>query len=379
LAEVLLENGTDSLTPADRNNKLQTILGNGKHLMELINGILDLSKIEAGKMSVERLAVSPADILNEVLALLRIRADEKNLALAAFFESPFPETIRTDPTRLRQILINLVGNAIKFTGSGSVTATARIVAVGAGKATLQIDVADTGIGMTDESMSKLFEPFTQADPSCTRNYGGTGLGLAISRRLARILEGDITARSIPGKGSVFRLEIAAGDASGLALTESSQRQHQQGEPAPQIEHQPLAEGPLRGLRILIAEDGADNRLLVGFLLRKAGADIAFAENGRLAIQDAQSALHDGLPFDVILMDMQMPVVDGYTATRALRASGYALPIIALTAHAMSEDRQRCLDAGCDDYATKPIKRPELLAILRRYLPQDGLDRIQRFG
>lgn len=395
-AELLQDEDGTEVSPSDRNNKLRTIRRNGQYLMELINDILDLSKIEAGKFEVERLDVSPVRILNDVVALLQGRADARNLTLSVVFEGLFPAAIRTDPTRLRQILINLVGNAIKFTESGSVTVTARLVATDPSHARLQLDVADTGIGMTPGQMEKLFEPFTQADASNSRNYGGTGLGLAISRRLARLLDGDITVSSTPNEGSVFRLEIAVGAARGLAssdppaavacplkresppvlsragslpsaaVTPDRQAEQPKLNSEPPTAPQSVPPGKLAGLRILIAEDGPDNRELVGFVLRKAGAEIAFAENGRIAVDCAQGAERDGNPFDVILMDMQMPVLDGYAATRELRAAGYSLPIIALTAHAMSEDRHRCLDAGCDDYTTKPINKAELLALLARH-------------
>jgi len=385
-AELLQDDDRDALSPAERNNRLLTIRRNGQYLMELINDILDLSKIEAGKIEIERLDVSPARIVNDVVSLLQVRADAKHLTLSVVFEGVFPATIHTDPTRLRQILINLVGNAIKFTEAGSVTVTSRLVAGDSTNARLQLDVADTGIGMTAGQMGKLFEPFTQADASNSRNYGGTGLGLAISRRLARMLDGDITVSSTPDKGSIFRLDIAAGAAGSLAAvdpleglncpllrdassaTVRDDRNAQSPAPIPEM---PAAvptpsAGKLAGLRVLIAEDGPDNRELVGFVLRKAGAEVGFAENGRIAVESAQSAELAGHPFDIILMDMQMPVLDGYAATRELRAAGYHLPILALTAHAMADDRQRCLDAGCDDYTTKPINRVELLSLIARH-------------
>ncbi len=390
-AEVLQED--DELSPDDRNSKLQTIRRNGRHLLELINGILDLSKIEAGKMEVEWLAVSPARILNDVVSLLQVRADDKNLTLSVAFEGLFPATVRTDPTRLRQILINLVGNALKFTASGSVTVTARLVA-GPVLAKLQFDVADTGIGLTAEQMARLFEPFSQADASCSRNYGGSGLGLAISRKLARMLGGDIVISSAPGQGSVFRLEVSAGDSAAVVPIDAAEtficllnREYRETAPVagvsstmkrpperlegetktePQKKPESSPAESLEGLRILLAEDGPDNRQLVGFVLRKAGAEVAFAENGRIAVQSAQAADRAGRPFDIILMDMQMPVLDGYAATRELRSVGYILPIIALTANAMSDDRKKCVDAGCDDYATKPINRPALLSIVARH-------------
>ncbi len=372
--DVLLDD-SENLTSSGRIKKLQTIRRNGQHLVELINDILDLSKIESGKMTVEQLPVSPARILYDVVGLLQERAEAKNLALSAVLEGPFPATICTDPTRLRQILINLVGNAIKFTQAGSVTITARIVTSDSVSSKLQVDVADTGIGMTNEQLARLFEPFTQADASCSRTYGGTGLGLAISRRLARMLGGDISVTSAAGLGSLFQVEIAGGGAIGSAVNageavapaaeidtaeESKCLKTLDGAAA---EAQPVPVRQLAGLRILLAEDGADNRLLVGFVLRKAGAEVQFAENGRIAVDCAQAAIREGTPFDIILMDMQMPVLDGYSATRELRAAKYSLPVIALTAHAMSEDRQKCLDAGCDEYATKPINRSQLLALI----------------
>jgi signal transduction histidine kinase/CheY-like chemotaxis protein len=393
-ADVLLEEPDSSISPADRRHRLQTIHRNGEHLLGLINGLLDLSKIESGKMEMERLAISPARILNDAVALLQVRAEAGNLALAIAFDGPFPETIQSDPTRLKQILLNLVGNAVKFTESGSVTVTARLVTAGKDQARLQIDVADTGIGITAEQIARLFEPFTQADASCSRTYGGTGLGLAISRRLARMLDGDITVSSTPGKGSVFRLEIAAGPAAALVPIDAAAmlacplsaeplddpaRVTPCSIPAEGLERvesldgdssaprQPaLPSGQLSGLRVLLAEDGPDNRLLIGHVLRKAGAEVVFAENGRLAFDFALGALRAGEPYDVIVMDMQMPVLDGYSATRELREAGYDRPIIALTAHAMADDRQRCLDAGCDDYTTKPINRPALLSIVARH-------------
>jgi signal transduction histidine kinase/CheY-like chemotaxis protein len=395
---VLLEDEADRLSPAERWSRLHTIRRNGQHLLELINDILDVSKIEAGRMEVEWLIVSPARIVNDVVTLLTVRADEKDLALSATFEGRFPATVRTDPTRLRQILINLVGNALKFTEAGSVTVAARLVNSGAASAKLQFDVADTGIGMTADQLGRIFTPFTQADASCTRNYGGTGLGLAISRRLAQMLGGDITASSTPGRGSLFRLEIAAPEAAKAAPHEAmmfpaetatgetcpgqppaeSRRSapvsdRSQSRPAEELtslttsgQQLSPAAGQLAGMRILLAEDGPDNRELVGYVLRRAGGDVVIAENGRAAVDRARAAEVSGRPFDIILMDMQMPVLDGYAATRELRAAGYAWPIVALTAHAMAGDRQRCLEAGCDDYTTKPIKRSELVALLARH-------------
>jgi signal transduction histidine kinase/CheY-like chemotaxis protein len=395
--EVLLEDDTDRLSPDERWSRLCTIRRNGQHLLELINDILDLSKIEAGKMEVERLVVSPARIVNDVVTLLTVRADDKDLALSAVFEGRFPATVRTDPTRLRQILINLVGNALKFTQAGSVTVTARLVKNAAGDAKLQFDVADTGIGMTADQIGRIFTPFTQADASCTRNYGGTGMGLAISRRLAQLLDGDITVRSVPGEGSLFRLEIAAPGTSeaepagavatsnrpwapahaarwpsAAALSPPRSRElldAPTGETSAAtraVQLRDAATAELSDLRILLAEDGPDNRQLVGHVLRKAGAVVALAENGREAVRSAREAEAAGRPFDVILMDMQMPLLDGYAATRELRAAGYSFPIIALTAHAMADDRRKCLEAGCDDYATKPVKCPDLVALLARH-------------
>jgi signal transduction histidine kinase/ActR/RegA family two-component response regulator len=393
-AELLQDD--DQVTSAECNDRLETIRRNGQYLMELINDILDLSKIEAGKFEIERLNVSPARIVNDVVALLQVRADAKQLTLSAVFEGPFPATIHTDPTRLRQILINLVGNAIKFTESGTVTVTSRLLAADVENPRLSVRVADTGIGMTGEHMGKLFEPFSQADASSSRNYGGTGLGLAISRRLARLLDGEITVSSARGQGSVFCLEIAAGhpaaltDVESLAgltcpLTSAVPPPASQGQGAPRAaepadRHESQLESilksadvppdpspkPLAGLKVLIAEDGPDNRELVGFVLKKGGAEVAFAENGRIAVDIARAAEQQGRPFDLILMDMQMPVLDGYAATRELRAAGYQLPIIALTAHAMSDDRDKCLEAGCDDYTTKPINRNELVALVARH-------------
>jgi signal transduction histidine kinase len=387
-ADLLLEDQEGALSDTKRISRVETIRRNGQHLLELINGILDLSKIEAGKMAVERLHVSPARIVNDVVSLLQVRAEAKGLALSAAFEGLLPATIQTDPTRLRQILINLVGNAIKFTDAGAVRVTARLVTADRQPPLMEFDVADTGIGMSAAQIDGLFEPFTQADASCSRNYGGTGLGLAISRRLARLLDGDITVCSVPGSGSVFRVTIAAGPLTALAPVEATAFSSgpSTGEPAgrgaPRVEHQTVTTElttadrksqaqaipvePLAEVRILLAEDGVDNRLLIGHVLRKAGAEVAVAENGRTAVDAAQSALLEGRAFDVILMDMQMPVLDGYAAARELRGAGYALPIVALTAHAMSDDRQKCLDSGCDDYATKPINRAELVSLLARH-------------
>ncbi|HLJ09984.1 MAG TPA: response regulator, partial [Planctomycetaceae bacterium] len=294
------------------------------------------------------------------------------------------------------ILINLIGNAIKFTLSGSVTLTVRFLLHESPPPKIQFDVADTGIGMSREQIAKLFEPFTQADASSTRQFGGTGLGLAISRRLARVLQGDVTVTSSPGKGSVFRLELALEKSAALPSDGQGASPHQAaaaselteaiafpkgGRPfgeslkaearstlssLPPSANPSQAPAQLAGMRILLAEDGPDNRQLVGFVLRKAGAEVAFAENGRIAVDAALARYRAAEPFDVILMDMQMPVLDGYSATRELRSHGYGLPIIALTAHAMSDDRQKCLDAGCDDYATKPIHRAELLNLIAHH-------------
>ncbi len=342
----------------------ETIKRNGEYLLELINGILDLAKIEAGRLEVERITCSPVNVVKDVVSLMQVRADAKGLPLKVEHVGAIPETVVCDPTWLRQILTNLLGNAIKFTESGSIRLVTRFVHGSTKPACLQFDVIDTGIGMAPDQAVRLFEPFAQADVSTTRKFGGTGLGLTISKRLAELLRGDISVASEPGKGTTFSLTI------GTEVLDSS----------PVLENAPriLCDNDRdakalvvldSGLncRILLAEDGPDNQRLICFILRKAGADVALAENGQLAYASALLAHDEGRPFDVILMDMQMPIMDGYEATRALREAGYAAPIVALTANAMVGDEEKCREAGCDGYATKPIDRTKLLEIIGRTL------------
>ncbi|RIK78389.1 MAG: hypothetical protein DCC68_15340 [Planctomycetota bacterium] len=348
---------------------VQTIHRNGRHLLELINDILDLSRIEAGKLAVERVAVSPAQIVREVASLMRVKADAKGLPLEVEFRGPIPRQIQSDPTRLRQILINLVGNAIKFTQSGCIRILTRLVPDFEGVHRLRFDVVDTGVGIPSEAMEQLFEPFAQADNTTTRRFGGTGLGLAISRRLAEMLHGEILVDSTVGRGSTFSLVVDPGPCDVAACEAATEVENLP--PKPSEPHDGGATGsrhePRRiEARVLLAEDGVDNRRLISFVLRKAGVDVTLTDNGRAAVDLALAAVEEGVPFDVILMDMQMPVLDGYTAARQLRTRGYEGPIVALTAHAMTGDREKCLEAGCDDYATKPIERAKLLELIARY-------------
>ena len=344
----------------------ETIRRNGEHLLSLINDILDMSKIEAGKLDVEQIEVRPDALVGEVLSLMRVKADEKHLPLDAELMTPIPAVIQSDPVRLRQVLVNLIGNAIKFTDSGGVR-----IEVGYDQTLglLNFAVVDTGRGMTDAQVIKLFHAFEQADSTTTRQFGGTGLGLHISQRLARMLDGMITCESAFGRGSTFTLSIKAHAGEDDKMLATGPVKVIEEGPAPR----PAAPGaqtvgPLAGLRILLAEDGKDNQRLINHHLTHAGARVKVVENGRLALEelfvgrDLQGTLHAQPPFDLLLTDMQMPEMDGYTAVRLLREKGGALPIVALTAHAMKEDVQRCLAAGCDFYASKPITRQRLIEI-----------------
>ncbi|MEX1229039.1 MAG: response regulator [Planctomycetaceae bacterium] len=368
---------------------LETIKRNGLFLLEIINDILDLSKIEAGKLMIETIPCSLVSVVNDVMGLMQVRAKSRQLGLTLMYHGVVPETIHSDPTRLRQILINLLNNAIKFTSSGSVQLivaaaddqTAGQLSPGewpAGNprtdapACILFDVVDSGIGMSAEQQERLFQPFTQADTSTTRKYGGTGLGLTISRRLAQVLNGDITMKSQPGVGSTFRLQIDAGSLRGVKWIDPAVPTAATNPQAAQPLHADASTAPLAGYEVLLVEDGQDNQRLISFILKKAGAEVACAENGQLALDAVLSSASAERTFDIILMDMQMPVMDGYTATRQLREQGIATPIIALTAHAMEGDRQKCLAAGCTDYAPKPINKAELIAKIQQCVEATGV-------
>jgi signal transduction histidine kinase/CheY-like chemotaxis protein/HPt (histidine-containing phosphotransfer) domain-containing protein len=357
-ADLLLEPRLDA---SDRLNYVQVIRRNSAHLLSIINDILDISKIEAGKMTTERIPCSPAQILVEVASLMRVRATEKKLAFEIEYATPIPKTIQTDPTRLRQILMNLTGNAIKFTQVGSVTIIARCHDPLMPIPRISFEIADTGIGLTREQQGKLFEPFQQADSSTTRRFGGTGLGLVICRRLATLLHGENTIESLSGRGSSFTLTVETGPIAGVEMISDLR---EAGVPL-LLTTAPATQTRLSGT-VLLAEDGLDNQLLIATHLRKTGLRVVIAENGRIAVEEALAAELAGHPFDVIFMDMQMPELDGYGATAKLRSKKYGRPIVALTAHAMAGDRERCLQAGCDDYMTKPIDRDALIAMAARY-------------
>ena len=341
---------------------LAIIKRNGEYLLQLLNDILDLSKIDAGKLDIRKTVFSPCEIVADVASLMRARANEQGLALHIENGGPVPRTIESDAIRLRQVLVNLVGNAIKFTEQGSVRIVTRLLREDDDRSMIEFAVLDTGIGMTTDQIAILFRPFTQVDGSVTRRFGGTGLGLTISRRLAKMLGGDISVESTAGQGSVFSVSVAIGSLTGVEMVDEPGEVR-----LDKPEDVPIT--PLRGdelaCRVLVAEDGPDNQRLIRCVLEKAGADVTTAENGRIAVELAFGAVEQGRPFEVILMDMQMPVLDGYAATRQLRERGYTGAIVALTAHAMAGDREKCIAAGCDDYATKPLNRTALIETVQK--------------
>lgn len=354
-ADILGDNADPSLI----REASETIKRNGEHLLQLISDILDLSKIEAVRLEPHLTPCNPRQIVDEVASLMRVRMDAKGLRFAVEYPEPLPASVYSDPLRLRQILINLLGNAAKFTETGAVRIVSRLVEESASPK-LRIDVIDTGIGLKQEQIAMLFQPFTQLDSSARRRFGGTGLGLAISKRLALMLGGDITVASTPGIGSTFSLTIATGPLDAMSVAIEPTDAVSSVLPAP-------ADPGRLDCRLLLAEDGRDNQRLVSFVLRKRNAEVTVVENGQVAFDCATAAMAAGTPFDIILMDMQMPVLDGYEATARLRNAGFAGPIIAITAHAMPEDRQRCIEAGCDDYLSKPIAADRLVALVASHL------------
>lgn len=336
---------------SSRNNYLSVLRRNGEHLLELINDILDISKIEAGKLTLDMRRCSLVSLLADVASVVRPRAEQKNIPLTIEYNTEIPETILTDAIRLRQALINLAGNAVKFTEKGGVRVVTSLLPIWQDHPAIRIQIIDTGIGIRQEVIPKLFEPFSQADESVYRQFGGTGLGLAISRHIVNMLGGELAVSSTFKKGSVFSITIPVGDLKGVRMLQNPVEAELE-KPAETAKRQSK---DLEGLRILLAEDGYDNRELIQAVLRSAGATIESVVNGKEAMEKAIAE-----QFDVVLMDMNMPVMDGYEATRALREKGYDRPILALTANAMSSDTQKCLEAGCNHHLTKPIDRVRLV-------------------
>ena len=345
---------------------IKNIHGSCEHLLTVINDILDLSKIEVGKMDVESLECSPFEIVTQLQNEYAASAMEKDLALSVDYQFPIAEKITTDPMRLKQVMRNLLSNAIKFTDKGKVELCVSMVNVASDNPLIQFEVIDTGIGLTDERVEKLFQPFVQGDTSMTRNYGGTGLGLTISKHLAEILGGDISVESNPKIGLTFRVRISVGDLTNIPMINSV------GETNIVVAKNELLRERQQQLtaRILLVEDCPDNRELISFIINSAGAELAFAVNGKEAVDMVLEQADAGTPYDIILMDMQMPVMDGYEATATLRKHGIETIIIALTAHNMFLKCKKCFEAGCDNLLSKPIDRSKFIPTLFSYITFD---------
>jgi PAS domain S-box-containing protein len=368
----------DSTLSQTQRDYLETVRQSADALMYIINDLLDLSKIEAGRMELESIDFELRGMLEHLAKPIALSASRKGLALALELAPDLPPMVRGDPGKLGQVLVNLLGNAVKFTEAGSVTLSVRSLGVvggvvggdGADPDPDAIEIAfavrDTGVGIPEDKQQLIFDAFSQADSSTSRRFGGTGLGLAITRRIVHAMNGEIAVDSAPGQGSTFRFTVRVGAASGRSTADPAGRTHRatvgDGTEAAGIE------GPLP-LQILLAEDNPVNQKLAQVLLHKLGHTVTVACDGKQAVaQMAQSR------FDLVLMDMQMPEMDGLEATRLIRAAGHTLPIVAMTANAMDSDRRRCSEAGMDDFLAKPVRAPDLAAVLarqRRLLPVDG--------
>ena len=342
---------------------LDTIHSSGNHLLTLINDILDLSKVESGRMEAEKIQCCPYIIIQEVLQVLGVKAEEKGISLDLKVEGRIPEHILCDPGKLRQIATNLIGNAIKFTEKGGVTVVLKNLSSEC-PPLFCFEVIDTGVGIPDSNIDKIFESFVQADSSVQRHFGGTGLGLAISRSFARILGGDITATSRSGEGTTFIITVETGSLKNIRLLAEQELQSldQLQEPIKQIRWSfPKA-------RILVVDDGVENRELLQLVLEDSGLDVDLAENGQVGVD---KTLQNS--FDVILMDIQMPVMDGFTAVKLMRRQNLDIPIIALTANAMKGFDEECVAAGFSDYQTKPIDIDKILKTLADLLQAQPLE------
>lgn len=370
-SDLLRTGGTPA---ADTAPAVDAIARNASHLLQVVNDILDVSKIEAGMMDIERRPVDLVSVLADLVRLAEPRASKKSLPLEITFRTSTPASIETDALRLRQILLNLIYNAIKFTDTGRISIGVSADAEGR---SLTIDVRDTGPGMTPEQLETIsrFEAFRQADNSTTRRYGGTGLGLRIAHTLATLLDGHLTIESAVGEGSRFavtlnNLHVAAGasrrspiEAQGL-LNASMERRATAAVGAQEPANRP---NDLAGRRILLAEDSPDSQRLISLHLRRAGAEVVPATDGNEALSKTSASMDDDASrFDVVLMDVEMPGIDGYEATQRLRALGYDRPIIMLSAHALSDSQNRGYQAGADDYLTKPIDPSRLFDACHRW-------------
>ena len=332
----------------------------GENLLRLIDDILDLSKIEAGKIDVEIIVCSLKEVLTSIEPLMKTKASGKGVEFKVFTADALPGQIRTDPTRLKQCLINLANNAVKFTEQGHVYVNVSLQENN-NESLIRFDVEDTGIGISPEKQEDIFEAFVQADGSTTRKFGGTGLGLTISKQLAELLGGTLSLTSEAGKGSVFSLVIPVGvDVEKQPLLDKSSSANQ---PDSTLD----TENSNFSGSVLVAEDDRTNQLLITKLLEKMGFAAAIAEDGKIAVEKTLSQ-----SFDLIFMDMKMPNMDGYEATKALRDKGVSVPIIALTANAMRGDREKCIAAGCDDYLTKPIDKDELRRVMKKYVSAESV-------
>lgn len=339
-----------TISEEERLSYANVITRNGHQLSHIINDILDISKVESGHFAVENVEVEPKAIAEEVISLLGLSAKEKGIAVSLHVKEGTPHHIVTDPLRLRQILMNVIGNAVKFTRLGEVTVTVFSAVKNAVIPEVSFRVEDTGEGIASNDQKKLFQLFSQADNSVTRKFGGTGLGLALSKKLAHALNGDvILERSEKAKGSSFLITVKSGILSAQATDKMIQRQSDL--PVPKLD----------GVKILLVDDTPDNQELISKVLGEHKVIVDVANDGLLGMKKALSGR-----YDLVLMDLQMPVMDGYTATQRLRERGYDKPIIALSAHAMNEVRLECLNVGCTDYLTKPINFNELLQVVGKY-------------